>query len=382
MIYIVIGFLFFFNIFIFENNNRRSAHNVYWFECVTLILLAGLRNSVGGDTIGYMMFWDGLPTFTELSNFNFILAEYQPLWYCINALSKYIDSDFTTFQIIHAAFVNISVFIFIKRYSYSRFTAILAYYLISFLYFNCEILRESLAISVFLFAVPSLKDKKWIKYYLLCLIAFLFHSSAIILFFLPFVRFIYGKKISLKKVVLSVIILNIILNPYSVNLVATNIFPFLRPLVETYSDWEWSLIGLVVAVIKCVMLGLLVYLRQRTKIFSMAIDGGLKLYLFFALFAIFLPIGQRFQNYFVIFFIVAFADFLWQFRGVNLIVKNLIIVFFVSTTIHYYYRDTSEWTGFQSRFVQLFYPYYSVFEEVPAEDLNVRRAIYFQEGVK
>ena len=114
MLYILIGFLLSFGIIIGKSNNKRLANRFYWFECIVLILLAGLRNNVGGDTIGYMAYWGSLPTFTELKNFNFLIfGRYQPLWYYLNATAKYIYDDFTTFQIIHAIILNISIFVFI-----------------------------------------------------------------------------------------------------------------------------------------------------------------------------------------------------------------------------------------------------------------------------
>ncbi|MGL4364761.1 MAG: EpsG family protein [Bacteroidales bacterium] len=48
--------------------------------------------------------------------------------------------------------------------------------------------RQFAAIGIFILATPYLYEKKYIKYYLLCVCAMLFHKSAIIIFILPFLR--------------------------------------------------------------------------------------------------------------------------------------------------------------------------------------------------
>ena len=51
-------------------------------------------------------------------------------------------------------------------------------------------MREACAVSAFLLSWNSYKQSHWVKYYILIVIAFLFHSSAIILFLLPFFKWL------------------------------------------------------------------------------------------------------------------------------------------------------------------------------------------------
>lgn len=383
MIYLLTLLMLFFGVLMFESRpNTKAATHFYWFQCISLVFLSGLRNYVGGDSIGYMAMWDDLPQLNELHNFEFSTFTYQPLWYFFNALVKEIYNSFFVFQIFHAAFVNLSIFLFIKKFSKHPFTSVLVYFLFTFFYFNTEILRESLAISVFLFAAPALAEKRWKKYFLLVTIAFMFHSSAIILFFLPLLSWIFTEKFSLKTFLKIFLFLSVLLNPIVLGFIIDRFFPSFKPLVDNYSNWEWSAIGLTIAIIKTFMIYLIILVRQQNNVCNKKIDIGLRLYFFFAFFSIIAPIGQRFMNYFVLFFIISLVELMWQTRGISLFRKTLIFGFFLSFTMQYYFRDTTASANQKSRFFHRYYPYYSVFEEIPFKDKNLRTAIYRQEGLK
>ena len=53
----------------------------FCFNLVVLILLAGLRYRVGGDTLMYMSIYDDLPSLADLKYFDFAEADFNPLWY-------------------------------------------------------------------------------------------------------------------------------------------------------------------------------------------------------------------------------------------------------------------------------------------------------------
>lgn len=384
MIYLFIALFFLLLTFLFENKKeKRLIDFFYWIECLILILLAGFRYMVGGDTLGYMNMWEELPTLSELRYFDFLGANYQPLWYVVNAIAKSIYNDFTSFQFIHATLVNISIFVFIKKYSEYRFFAILTYYLMSFLYFNCEILRESMAICVFLFALPSLIEKKWIKYNLLITIAAFIHLSSCFLYLLPLLSPYFSKRESTNSLLYAIIVICIIFNPYIYDLFINFFFPpFGR--YSKRAQFESHIIGYIAAFIRCLMIYILIYIRQRYNICNLIIDVGLKFYFLLSVTLIFLPIvASRFMNYFQILFIIALVDVFWKLRKKQLMIVSSIMIFFSLFTINYYTRDVSAWTGIKDiRFGERFYPYYSIFEDIPQDILDRRRAIYFQEELK
>ena len=122
----------------------------FCFNLVVLILLAGLRYRVGGDTLMYMSIYDDLPSLADLKYFDFAEADFNPLWYIYAAVCKSIGEDFVIMQIVQAIFVNIVFFFFFKKYSPRYFfSAILLFYIGYYCYFNMEIMREILCVCIY-----------------------------------------------------------------------------------------------------------------------------------------------------------------------------------------------------------------------------------------
>ena len=83
-----------------------------------------------------------------------------------------------------------NIFKLIKTYSKHPFSVILIYYCsFTFIEFNFELMRETIAVAIFLmYGIKYYLSKKWIKYYLIVLLAYSFHPSAMMMFLLPLIR--------------------------------------------------------------------------------------------------------------------------------------------------------------------------------------------------
>lgn len=170
---------------------KKGGEKIWYYCCLAmLVLFAGLRYRVGGDTISYMDEFEQLPTLQELANFDFIHAYYVPGWYVLNAFFRSINS-FLCFQIFVALVVNLAFFRFFRRYSNRLFITISVYFLFFFVFYNMEIMREALCVSIFLEAYWLLdKKKNYWAYFLLCLLAMTMHVSAAIMLIVPLVLLI------------------------------------------------------------------------------------------------------------------------------------------------------------------------------------------------
>ena len=163
--------------------NRTLWLYIIW---TALVLVSGLRYRVGGDTIVYMQLFRDYPAIGELSGFDFNEAKFNPGWYVLNSFFKSYGNSFILFQIAEAAIIQTCFFRFFKRYSpNSYFTCILLFYIGYFCYLNMEIMRESLCICLFLEACPFLEKRRYVPYYLLCILAMTFHTSAFVTLLLP-----------------------------------------------------------------------------------------------------------------------------------------------------------------------------------------------------
>jgi len=186
---VIIIFLF---ILIYQYDFREKSTKkwfCYYSILVVLVCLAGFRYRIGNDTITYEKWFETLPSFNRLT-MNFLTDNSkESLFVLFNILIKSIFHKWVFAQIIHAIIINSIVFYFIKKYTSFVFTSVLIYFLWIFYDYNCEILRQSLASSIFLLSVDSLIEKKYLKYYSFAIIAFLFHNLAVVLFILPLIAF-------------------------------------------------------------------------------------------------------------------------------------------------------------------------------------------------
>lgn len=187
--YIVIVIYCLIGIFLFDLSNRlRYRTSFYIGLSVLMTLIIGLRFEVGGDTLNYMgdYIWR-----KPLSRWEFTFVDmFQPGYTFLCAVGKSVSNEFYVFQLIHATILNICLFVFIWKNTKYIFTSILLIFISYYLYFSTEILREILAVMVFILNYKAFQDRKWIKYYLGVALACLFHISAIFLFLLPILKFI------------------------------------------------------------------------------------------------------------------------------------------------------------------------------------------------
>lgn len=181
-------FLFFVLLFgcIYYDGKRVDKNNRYLiFEYIVIVLIFGLRYKVGGDTLNYFYQFPSWPSLSEFSTYNFAEQRYNIGWMFFSAVCKTIYNDFISVQIAQSIIVNGAVFLFFRKNIRRYFTAILLYGLMYIFTYNTEIMRAALVVSIFLYSYPAFKKKKWIVYYLFCILAFTIHSEAVVMFILP-----------------------------------------------------------------------------------------------------------------------------------------------------------------------------------------------------
>lgn len=382
MIYLLVFILlaFFCIRYDFTDLNKKNANFWYKFSCLVLIAVAGLRYKVGGDTLSYMEYFKDIPYLWDLQKFDFAQAHYDPLWVIFSSISKSIFNDFTFFQILHATFINIIIFRFIRQNTAFRFTAALIYYLFFYINFNTEILREALAICMFLLGYSALKEKKWLKFYAYAFLAFLFHVSALILFIIPLLRNIKFKLITVLPLV--ALFFLIVFSQDSLKLLLS-LFLFNDRISErfvTYSVLKLNGNGMFVEfIIYFLFPALIVYMNHRIWRRKIAFQELYFTYFFLTVIIIGFSGFSRFVNYLTPFMIVYFANtlnWIYRYRIIRpfkrLTVTCLLVIAFVPKII-YYFNDTSSIVRGTHRY-NTYYPYDSVFDK---EENQKREDLYY-----
>ena len=172
-----------------------------WFICVS-----GFAYNVGSDIPGYMDEYDGA-LWSKIHSFADILMfddQRQPGWIIVEFVCRAISPDFWLFKMVLAIFLNWTVFRFVKRHSPYPFMSILFYSIILYLHLNFNALRQATAAGFFLLGYDYIIDKKWVKYYIMAFMAYMFHSSALVLFVFPLLTLL---KLNKKTILISVAVL-------------------------------------------------------------------------------------------------------------------------------------------------------------------------------
>lgn len=190
----LIVFIFLLPIFlkvIFKNN----INNKYLFlSIIAIFLILSLKStSVGIDTFGYKSMYDSFFK-ANWNNYDLYWTEwgYETLEMIF---THFFNFDFYQFEAVLYAFICFSYYNFWKKYSSDYTLSMIIYICFGSFVFDLSGIRNALALAIFLFAVPYIKEKgikNILKYFAIVLIAAQIHKSAYvcILLFL-FVRYSY-----------------------------------------------------------------------------------------------------------------------------------------------------------------------------------------------
>lgn len=201
------------NIFNDYYKKRKDFYSIL-IAIFMMILIFALRNVlVGVDTLGYAGFYEvkkNNPSFT------FFEIGYEFL----SLISVFLGFNFNGLLFIIAIVMFIPLMFAVKRYSLNPLLSIFLYISLCIYSQAFNGMRQFLALSVFISALGFLIDGKCLKYFICVFIAVLFHSSAIILFPIYFLRFIKLNHKSIISIFITVLLLAVFIKPI-VKLVST-----------------------------------------------------------------------------------------------------------------------------------------------------------------
>ena len=175
-----VGIFFIFFIFIFFGfiskyicKTQQERKVMYWCSSIILILFAGLREvGIDKDSLAYSYYYD--------SELIFLLAE--PTFAWISLIVKYIFNNFTYVLFFYAILGVLIKYKAIEKLTEFHYLTLLVYISTYYLLHEFTQIRASIASGLFLIAIPFIEEKRFYRYFVLILIATLFHYSALILF--------------------------------------------------------------------------------------------------------------------------------------------------------------------------------------------------------
>lgn len=149
-------------------------------SCFLLYLLTILKSPITGD---YSRYADNFFNSVKYTFTFYLERKKEAGFYMFTKLLSEIQYNTFFYFAVTSAILYLCLFFFLKKYAVNKLYAIYFYYTIGLFAFSLAGLRQSLAMSICLFAYGMIRKRKPAAFIIIVAIAFLFHKSAV--FFLP-----------------------------------------------------------------------------------------------------------------------------------------------------------------------------------------------------
>lgn len=185
--YVLLGVVSVLGFVLCELKKSRRRDLIYVCICTVLMLLmAGLRSGkVGVDYGAYANYFIKVTR----EDFSYALSmshgfPLEPGYRLLNYLISLITSNVYIFMAIISAVIIVPRMVFVYKYCKSTWLGVFVYVSFGFFGYAMCTLRQELGITVAMFAIPFLQNKKPLPFFLIVALSGMFHSSMWI--FLPF----------------------------------------------------------------------------------------------------------------------------------------------------------------------------------------------------
>ncbi len=313
-----------------------------FFLFIYLLIFIALRDQVGGDWYSYLEYFD------RFKNENFLNAIFKNDigFDLLNWLVNYLNGNIYVVNFISAIIFLVPLFIFISKRDYFLLSMLISFpYLISVV--SMGYVRQAAALGFFILGLNFLESKrvkfKTLFYIFFISLAFTFHKSAIILFFLVFffrIRLLFKFLILLTSSLLLIYLLNY------------NFFGnvYIR-YIETQMESKGALVRTIMNLIPAV--GILAYYKYFKNDSLSTIFLGISIVTILSL--LFVTHYSTFIDRISIYFIILQVYFWPKFISLNkkemrlFIYIFVIILYFITIVIWFVFSSHSEfWIPYKS----------------------------------
>ena len=298
----------------------KSKYRDHWYLAVLVILIfvAGLRWRLGVDTPNYLgFFYHKYPDLDHFSFEDWPIGK-DPFYVLINSIVKSMGGRFYIVQLIQATIVNGLIFLYIKKHCKSIFTCALLYFVISYTGYCMEIMRAAISIVICLFGNDYILERKWVKGYLLYMLALMFHAQTVVLFVLPVLFFLRLNKFGAMALVAAFIAGHIIQAALGDYLMLLDMDGAIGDKAEKYAesdqfgDQGGNMNFFIVFILPNLIYGVLtlIYMkRYHRESRLLKFEPMLMLGMMFLMMQMSMQIAYRFVDYYRIYFMMFCAEF-------------------------------------------------------------------------
>lgn len=224
-----------------EDNTKKTHINLIC--VVAFVLFFGFRGLIFYDWSNYYPEFNSLTNLSTLLNTNILKWQWEPGFMLLILACKTLTNSFQ-FSVFICCLLNTILLVrFLIRYTNNLPLGIMIFLSMNGITISTDLMRNSIAILIFLNAIPFLENRKLIPYMLLCLLASTFHISA--LAYIP-LYFILHRKINKKVLLILFITANIIyllqipIFRNSIHLISGYLMPKTQLWIDTYMAMDSS----------------------------------------------------------------------------------------------------------------------------------------------
>lgn len=180
--YIILVLYFFFlhytsnSVSIYRYSEKFSIYFTLW-------IFLGFRGYVFTDCFGYASFFDSVPDIITIFKTQYLRwAFWEPGFVCYCGIIKLFTQNWFVFQMIDTAIDLVLLYKSLEYFEANRGMTLTVFLAMSGLISFIDLFRNIKSILIFFYSLRYVLEKKVFKYYMCCIIAFLFHKSSIIFF--------------------------------------------------------------------------------------------------------------------------------------------------------------------------------------------------------
>lgn len=165
-----------------ENYYKSSSEKTTYINVLSIILFVfffGLRGYVAYDWSAYCPAFNQLPDLPTMLSLPLNKWPWEPGFIVFAIFCKWIYPDYFFFQFACSFLNAILLFQFFRKYVDNIPFAFVMFFAMGGIEISINLLRNSLAIFLFLNAIPYIQDKKPLPYFTICLLGCTFHSSCL-----------------------------------------------------------------------------------------------------------------------------------------------------------------------------------------------------------
>lgn len=172
---------------LYSDHVKQEKYKIYLTVVGILIFFFffGFRGFIAGDWTVYYPFFKECDI-NNVLNYSLKNADFEPGFTLLCVVCKYIYNDWSFFQIVVSIIDTTLLIIFLRKTIDNIPYGLMIYITFNGIIISTDLMRNSIAIMIFINSLHFIKERRIIPYMGLCLLALTFHTSSLLFFPLYF----------------------------------------------------------------------------------------------------------------------------------------------------------------------------------------------------